>query len=313
MSAPTADASRTCLEVDLTAPSIGIVPEGFAQPTENQEHYHKNLHMHESLMVCQTSKGWCARVCCGCEPKQEFRVHERASGKQGKQVFHILEETGCCTRCCCGGNRNWSMQMNLGDTMSGTQPLLQFERPLRCPMSCGKCCCCHQEVQVFSADDDGNAKDPLGNVKETCWCCVPQFKINTPDGKTEFLLRQPTCCGGACVNYCDQGQGCCCSCRIPFYVYLSDMGLHASKGGTLSLDDQVGEITKVWGGMRNEVLSADKFECTFPATSDPASKARLLAATLMINQLFFEGQYDEAMQKKKEEEAAKKAAQKAKK
>lgn len=81
----------------------------------------------------------------------------------------------------------------------------------------------------------------------------------------------------------------------------------------MSLDEQVGEITKVWAGVKNELLGADKFECTFPIDSKPDAKARLIAATLMINQLFFEGQAEAAAAKKKEEEEAKRAAEKAKK
>merc|ERR1711988_279124 len=107
--------SNPCLvDVNMNGPpanTIGVVPEGFQQ--SSMEHYDAHLGNHESIMVCQTAKGCCARMCCGCEPRQEFTVHERINGSQGNQVFHILEETNCCTRCCCGGNRNWSMQMNL--------------------------------------------------------------------------------------------------------------------------------------------------------------------------------------------------------
>merc|ERR1711907_460121 len=159
--------------------------------------------------------------------------------------------------------------------MEGTLPLLEFHRPFKCPMGCAKCCC-YQEVDVFSADEIGEAKTHLGSIKETCWFCVPMFKVLRADDSPEYEIHQPTCCGGCCVNCCAQGC-CCCSCRIPFYVY--------PVGG----EQEVGEITKVWAGLGTELFTdADKFECKFPSDADSAGKARLIGATLMINQLFFE-------------------------
>jgi len=232
---------------------------------------------HDSLMVCQTRKG-CCQTCCGCDANEDFQVRTRVGKeKAGDEIFHIREETGCCVRFFCGSNRPWAMQMNQGTSMSGTDPLLQFERPCRCPMACGKCCC-YQEVEIFSADSNGNAKTPLGHVTESCWFCVPSFNMYDETGRKEATINQPTCCGGMCVNCCAQG---CCNCRIPFYIFMEPDHVHN------------GEITKVWGGLFNELIDVDKFECKFPAVATPAAKARYIGATLMINQLFFERQKEE--------------------
>ena len=52
---------------------------------------------------------------------------------------------------------------------------------------------------------------------------------------------------------------------------------------------QVGEIVKLWPGLGNELFTnAHKFEVRFPKGSDGGTKARLLGATFLINQLFFE-------------------------
>lgn len=256
----------------------------------SHEPYEELLAKHRGLYVHQWQYPCCSlKRCCTCEPKQNFRVFDE---HDNEILFNIEEETGCCLRCCCRDNRPWSMQMNTGDCQEGTTPLLQFERPLRCDAGAGKCCrCCQQEVKVFSANARGNADTFLGYVKEECWCCVPKFHIYDANGKPEYEIRQPTCCCGCCVR--GQGCGCstqnaslcaCCCCRrkIPFYVYPE---------GTLADDwkPACGEINKVWRGMWRELNNEDAFECFFPQGAEPASKARLLAATLLINQVFFEG------------------------
>ena len=40
----------------------------------------------------------------------------------------------------------------------------------------------------------------------------------------------------------------------------------------------------------NEIAGASKFEVEFPPAATPDSKARLLGALFLINQIFFEGQ-----------------------
>jgi hypothetical protein len=114
------------------------------------------------------------------------------------------------------------------------------------------------------------------------WCSIiiemftKTNKLSGAEGSNNNI-HQPTCCGGMCVDMSAEG---CCSCRVPFHIY--PLG-HHEKG------QEVGKITKVWGGFGKEILTvADSFELHFPDGVDQVTKARLLGATFMINQLFFE-------------------------
>jgi hypothetical protein len=66
--------------------------------------------------------------------------------------------------------------------------------------------------------------------------------------------------------------------QVPFYLYDPK-------------DKKVGEITKVWT-FANLVTAAfadaHTFELTPPPNVDAETKARLLAATMLVNQIFFQ-------------------------
>jgi len=96
-----------------------------------------------------------------------------------------------------------------------------------------------------------------------------------------------------CVNVCAEG---CCSCRIPFYFYPpngKDDEVLISTGSTPSPaapgETPKAQITKIWTGLGQELFTdADTFECKCPDGADAGKKARIIGATLLINQLFFE-------------------------
>ena len=51
------------------------------------------------------------------------------------------------------------------------------------------------------------------------------------------------------------------------------------------------QISKVWAGLAMEAFTdVDKFEFKAPDGCTPQGKARLIASTLLINQLFFESE-----------------------
>ena len=49
----------------------------------------------------------------------------------------------------------------------------------------------------------------------------------------------------------------------------------------------MGKIVKVWAGLGKEVLGLHKFEVQFPDNSDVVTKARLIGAMFLMNELFF--------------------------
>jgi len=246
----------------------------------------------QEFKIVQTRKG-CLQECCGCDANSEFRfvVH-------GKHEAMLYEQSTCCVRLCCGTNRWWDTTMSLGthvgadiNTIRSFPVLYHFHRTYACPTGCAKCCC-YQQVDV----QDGNGT-PLGMVKESCWYCLPTYHTVTPQHQLEYEIHMPSCCGGCCVNCCSQG---CCNCRIPFLIYRPQGGedsvLKASQSSPVPTAPQSvpdAQITKVWAGLATEFLTdASTFELKVPDGADSTAKARLIAATLLINQNHFESGND---------------------
>eukprot|EP01038_Epipyxis_sp_PR26KG_P010734 gene10734-14418_t len=228
----------------------------------------QSLASHPNLFVKQTKKGCLQELLCGCDANEEFKISTKE--RKDHVIYYARESSTCINRICCGTNRPFEINFYEGADKSSPQIGL-FNRPLRCPMASCKCCC-FQEVEAKSINGE-----VVGSVKEQFFCCVPKFDVMKPDGTVQYVLRQPTCCCGTCVDCCKLG---CCSCKIPFYFYEPG---NESK--------EVGGVTKVWRGLGSEIFTdADSFELDFPPGSDVESKFRLLAAVFLINQLFFEGQ-----------------------
>lgn len=245
------------------APGSGVAA---FTPGANDESIFRN---YPNLFAKQTRRG-CLQECFGCEAKTEFRVATMENPNQ--DIFYALEESSCCIRTFCPIIRNFDMKLSLGQ-QAGGPPILDMHRDLKCAP--GPCkCCCYQQLDVSSAVSG----QPLGNITEQFYCCVPRYHIVRPDGSVEYKLQQPTCCGGMCVDCSAEGW---CNCRIPFYVF--------DPTAASTVGEEKGRIVKVWKGLGTELLTdADNFEVEFPVDSDPASRARLLAAMFFINQLHFE-------------------------
>jgi len=149
-------------------------------------------------------------------------------------------------------------------------PFAEFSRPLRCAAGPGKCCC----RQTVGAEAGGMA---VGSTTETCYYCVPTFEVATAAKEVQYVLHQPTCWRGYCVDPCAEGF---CTCKKPFYLYKPD---NDAPG------EHVGKIIKVWSGLANEAFTdADTFVTHFPEDADAEARTTLVGATFLINQLYFE-------------------------
>lgn len=220
-----------------------------------------------NLFVKQTRKGW-VQECFGCDANTEFKIATMQDQQQ--DIMYAIENTSCCVRLFCGSNRPFTITASEGG-VSGGKTHSFHERALACPLMNLKCCC----FQRLEAKDHNGIF--LGAVEETCWMCVPTFQVVKQDLEVQYHIHQPTCCGGMCVDLCSEG---CCSCRIPFHVYAP---------GREEKGQELGSVTKIWSGMKKEITSdADNFELQFPADADTTTKTRLLGATFLINQIFFE-------------------------
>jgi len=248
----------------------------------------------QDFFVAQTPKG-CFQECLGCDANNQFEF-KVGHNKEAATVAVLEEETNCCIRFLCKGNRPWTTRLYSGNTLDkhdGDTVWGTYIRPCRCAM--GNCkCCCYQEVETWLGDAEKGGKQ-IGGVRELMWFCVPTFGIydKDPAGPYEYYLHQPTCCGGMMVNPCAQG---CCNCRIPFFFYkdpsveepLKATGAVNTAPGAEGVADA--QITKVWVGLKKECLTtADSFEFKSPDDASDEAKMRLLGATIMIDQLFFEG------------------------
>ena len=171
-----------------------------------------------NMFAKQTRRG-CFQECCGCEAETEFNI--ATIDKPKDDIFHADEESSCCIRCCCPTHRPFTINLT---RMGEKEVIVSYKRPCTCMLACGKCCC-YQQMTSYNADNAA-----IGKVTETCWLCVPGFKVLDKNGEVKYTLNQPTCCCGCCVNFCAEG---CCNCRIPFYIYKPEGG------------DEVGKIVKV--------------------------------------------------------------------
>ena len=208
------------------------------------------------------------RRCCGCDAAVEFNIATLA--ENNNHVMYALEDSSCPNRFFCGSCRSFEISLTDG-AVAGGQLVAKYSRPLRCSASPAKCCC-YQEMETFDASGSS-----AGKTIETCYCCVPQFNVIRPDGTIEYKLSQPTCCGDMLVNCCAEGI---CNCRIPFYIFPADASTSSKPAG---------KIVKIWSGLVKEAFTdADNFELEFPSDAQNDSKARLIGALFLLNQLYFE-------------------------
>ena len=165
--------------------------------------------------------------------------------------------------------------------MNTEAELMTIDRPCTCPVGCCKCCC-YQHATFTSGNDT------LGDIKENCYFCIPAFTVNDASGNALYIVHQPTCCGGFCVNCCAEGNPCCgrgC-CKVPFHVFPASM-----KGKTDGSDAFIGKIVKAPKSMMTEVFTdSDAFDVTFPTDASAGEKGMLMGTALFINANFFEGQ-----------------------
>ena len=128
----------------------------------------------------------------------------------------------------------------------------------------------------------------LGTIKETCYYCVPSFKVLDDQQQEVYLMHPPTCCGGMCVNCATEGNPCrkgCC--KVPFWIFPPKSGNTNGRAGESA---EVGKIVKVPKSFRTELFTdANAFEIIFPESASSEQKAVLTGSAILIDSIFFEG------------------------
>lgn len=224
----------------------------------------------ESMEMRQTRRGW-LQECLGCEAKTEFKYFIG-----GNQIAHSLEEASCLCRLCCQPIYPFMATVK---ELNTDAELVTIDRPFVC-CAVGPCkCCCFQEASFTS---NGNS---LGKIEETCYWCIPTFKVYDHEEKELYILHQPTCCGGMCVNICAEGNPCgkgCC--KVSFRVYPAD------QKDTNGDAPYLGNIIKKPKSAFTEIFTdADAFEVNFPKEASTDQKGLLIGIGLFLNAIFFEG------------------------
>lgn len=232
----------------------------------------------KTLSIRQTRKGW-LQECCGCEARDEFKFFKE--GEYPNEFATALEDSNCCVRICCAPCHPYQMTVKEKGTDA---ELLSMDRPFKCPVGACKCCCpcCYQSMTMTSGGQ------PIGEIKEQCFCCVPRFLAYDGQGKELYKIHSPTCVGGMCINCCAEGNPCgkgCC--KSSFRIYPADQ--KKTDGDA----PHIGVILKTPKSLKTELLtSANAFDLTFPPNASANEKALLMGSAMFFNSNFFENRAD---------------------
>lgn len=217
----------------------------------------------DSMEIRQYRRGWWQEFFC-CQTKSDFQY---LNGKE--VVLKSKEDFNFCCRCWFAPCHSFDM------TLVGEQTnfeVLEVNRPFRCCMSTGKCCC-KQEATIFSGENH------LGDIKETCWWFVPSFKVYNEEEKGVYIIRPPTCCFNMCVNCCPGGK-----CPCPYGCCMIPCEVYDSEGEKL-----VGTMAKIPKKSFKEVYNEiNYYKVDFPDNATIDEKGLLLGSSILINALYFE-------------------------
>ncbi|XP_049542600.1 phospholipid scramblase 1-like [Anopheles darlingi] len=199
------------------------------------------------------------RVCQSVDMLKMFTTFEHANKYtiktgSGDHVYSATEDTGYCTRFCCGTLRSFDVEIV---DRSEKRAVLYISRPWRC-QSCWFPCCM-QKLAVTAST--GN----VGYVVQDWSFWTSDISIKNQNDETVLKIVGPWLTFATC-----------CSDSV-FKILATD--------GT-----QIGQINKKWSGLCKELFTdADNFNITFPIDLDVRVKATLLAALLLIDYMYFEG------------------------
>lgn len=194
----------------------------------------------------------------------EFQNKYVIKNSVGQQVYFAREESELCMRLFCGSKRGFVFHItdNLG------QEVIRVVREFKCFAGCCWCANGDSHCSLFVAVESppGNV---IGYVRQTQSWISPRFDVLTADKECALKIQAHWC----------RCQGICCTDDIDFNVLTND------------LQNQVGKVSKQWGGwVREAFTKADNFGVQFPTDLDVKIKATLLAATFLIDFMFFEKQ-----------------------
>mmetsp|Transcript_41421 Transcript_41421/g.46255 ORF Transcript_41421/g.46255 Transcript_41421/m.46255 type:complete len:279 (+) Transcript_41421:21-857(+) len=273
--------STSFQQADMT-PAQETMDRGSSTSSSNSNNGHKQKGlgtdaMKDTLQSCETmeirqDRRGCLQECFCCLTKSNFRY---LIG--GKTIAKSKEEFSFVQRCCVAPCHSFDMTITDNSNSSDDpEEFLEVNRPFRCCL--GPCkCCCNQETTIFSGDDH------LGDIRESFWCFVPQFKVYDDDMEEVYVIRPPTCCNGMCIDCTGSDgnpvcpHGCC---MVPCDIYpRSDL-----KGV-----DRIGRMAKIPKETFRETFNeTNYYKIEFPDEATTNEKGLLLGSSILINALYFE-------------------------
>ncbi|XP_047444826.1 phospholipid scramblase family member 5 isoform X2 [Mugil cephalus] len=180
------------------------------------------------------------------------RIYSIATGGSRSQLFVAVEESSCLCLQCCGPARACSLQ---GYDCQGRQ-VFYFERPLRVDACCLGCCL--MEMRAYTAQ-----KHLIGTICQRWSMFTPLLEVCDSEGSSKHRI-----------------QGSCCPCRC-----LSNQQFQIVS----NIGEKVGTIWKKWPGFNDERnMDHEYFGLEVPPSMDSHNKILLLAATFLLNHMFFE-------------------------
>lgn len=184
-----------------------------------------------------------------CVPR---RIYSITTGGSRSQPFVAVEESSCLCLQCCGPARACSLK---GFDSEGSQ-VFYFERPFRVDACCLGCCL--MEMRAYTPQ-----KQLIGTVHQRWSMFTPLLEVCDSAGASTIRI-----------------QGSCCPCRCfsnQQFQIVSNIG------------EEVGTIWKKWPGFNDEHnMDHEYFGLEVPLNMESHTKLILLAATFLLNHMFFE-------------------------
>lgn len=189
------------------------------------------------------------------------------NSKKGSKILKIVERSECCMRqCCTPGCRAFNMEVNHKDYFDPSfdkAPFLKFERNFRWTFFC-----LNRPEMVVSLVEGGQSVK-LGKVVNPWQCCDLKMEVYDANDSLRYIIKGDCCqCGVIC-------QGPCCQ--------EAELAVCEPFGNVVASVKR--SKASIW---QNLVETVANFVVNFPKDASGPDRALLIAATMMIDYIYFD-------------------------
>jgi len=118
----------------------------------------------------------------------------KVKSPDGKDIFFVVESTGCCARQCkqvAGDCAPWDVDFRVINDDNEAEEAFKLHRPFTCT-----CCCLNRPTVTIT--DVASGKD-IASLKDPCACCDLTFAIMDEDGDQAMTVEGGCCQMGLCM------------------------------------------------------------------------------------------------------------------